>query len=82
MARKFLKPSDNFEKIHGCVRPQPAIGVRHCKETPLVPLGHPRRIFARAPNRFGRVTPWLVMAVFLACASAAAGAMIAVNAPH
>jgi hypothetical protein len=49
---------------------------------PHVPLGHPRRIFVRSPYRFGRVAPWLVMAVFLAGASAAAAAIIAVNAPH
>lgn len=43
-----------------------------------VPLGTPRRIFARTPRRpLARRLPWLVMLLCLAGASAALGAIVA-----
>ena len=46
-----------------------------------VPLGSPRRIFARQPRRhLGPFVPWVVAILLVAGASAAAGAILAENA--
>jgi hypothetical protein len=46
-----------------------------------VPLGSPRRIFARQPRlHLGTLVPWVVVILLLAGASAAAGAILAENA--
>jgi hypothetical protein len=46
-----------------------------------VPLGSRRRIFARPPRRnLGRLVPWTLVILCAAGASAAAGAILAVNA--
>jgi hypothetical protein len=51
-----------------------------CMESFTVPLGSPRRIFARQPRRnLGTFVPWLVAILLLAGASAAAGAILAAN---
>jgi len=49
-------------------------------ESSAVPLGSPRRIFARQPRRhLGPYVPWLVVILLVAGASAAAGAILAEN---
>ena len=50
-------------------------------ENLAVPLGSPRRIFARQPRRhLGPYVPWLVAILLVAGASAAAGAIMAEDA--
>jgi hypothetical protein len=52
-------------------------------EIVTVPLGRSRRIFARPPRRnLGRLVPWTLAILCAAGVSAAAGAILAVNATH